>query len=224
MEVFEDKIDDIDDLLKKSRSKWMLDAIQWMDYDDVSQIIRLHISDKWDQWDQSRPFKPWCHRVISNRMKNLVRDNYSKFQKPCLRCPHYMGEDLCLLTESGKQDYSCDIYAKWESKKKNLHDVRLPLPIEGKTIVQSEEFLKEVNVEESASKLHKEILNKLSNEKHRLIYTMLYIREIDEENVAQRMGFAVEKSNKSSRYKQLDNLKKKFVELAREVLEEKDIL
>ena len=51
-ESFEDKIEEIDQLLDVNRSKWQLDAIQWFDYDDVKQIIRIHINEKWDLWIQ----------------------------------------------------------------------------------------------------------------------------------------------------------------------------
>ena len=41
----------------------------WVDFDDVCQIIRAHIHKKWDQWDQSRPIKPWLNKIIANQTK-----------------------------------------------------------------------------------------------------------------------------------------------------------
>ena len=72
MVEYNDKIDEINELLIKLRNKWRLDSIQWMDYDDVSQHIRLHIWRKWDKWNQERPFAPWCRTVISNQIINLI--------------------------------------------------------------------------------------------------------------------------------------------------------
>ena len=51
MMTYEDKVDEIDELLAKMRQKWTLDSISWMDYDDLSQNIRIHILKKWDQWE-----------------------------------------------------------------------------------------------------------------------------------------------------------------------------
>ena len=82
MFVFQDKIAEIDVLLERSRKKWHLDAVQWMDYDDVCQIIRLHVHKKWHLWDQTRTFGPWCNRVISHQITNLIRNHYTSFQKP----------------------------------------------------------------------------------------------------------------------------------------------
>ena len=90
-EAFEDKREDLDQLLLKYRPKWQLSALAWLDYDDVCQIIRLHVYNKWHLWDQSRPFKPWASMIISNQIKNLIRNNYTSFANPCLRCQYNMG-------------------------------------------------------------------------------------------------------------------------------------
>ena len=42
-----------------------------MDYDDVSQIIRLHIYKKWDMYDPAKPLAPWLNRIITNQIKNF---------------------------------------------------------------------------------------------------------------------------------------------------------
>ena len=44
---FEDCIEKIDLEINKRRSRWNLTALSWMDFDDVSQIIRIHIFKKW---------------------------------------------------------------------------------------------------------------------------------------------------------------------------------
>ena len=40
---FEDCLGEIDEEISKKRGKWNLKALPWIDYDDVSQIIRFHI-------------------------------------------------------------------------------------------------------------------------------------------------------------------------------------
>ena len=68
---FEDCIDVIDVEIAKRRSKWGLTALAWMDYDDVSQIIRIHIYKKWHLYDPSKNLLPWIRTIISNQLKNL---------------------------------------------------------------------------------------------------------------------------------------------------------
>ena len=40
---FEDLIEQIDLEIRKRKSKWNLTALAWMDFDDVSQILRIPI-------------------------------------------------------------------------------------------------------------------------------------------------------------------------------------
>ena len=53
---FEDCIEQIDSEIRKRKSRWNLTALSWMDFDDVSQIIRIHIFKKWHLYDQSKSF------------------------------------------------------------------------------------------------------------------------------------------------------------------------
>ena len=49
---FDDQREALEELLKRYRPKWQLSALAWMDYDDVCQIIRLHIFDDCIQSDK----------------------------------------------------------------------------------------------------------------------------------------------------------------------------
>ena len=70
---FEDCIDIIDTEITKRKNKWNLTALAWMDFDDVSQILRIHIFRKWHLYDQTKKLTPWINRIISNQIKNLIR-------------------------------------------------------------------------------------------------------------------------------------------------------
>ena len=67
--TYADKKAEIDEELKKRRHKWYLNSLGWFDFEDVEQIIRVHIHKKWDQWDQSRPLKPWMNKIITNQIQ-----------------------------------------------------------------------------------------------------------------------------------------------------------
>lgn len=221
---FSDKSDEIDLLLARSKKKWTLDAVQWMDYEDVSQLIRMHIHDKWDLWDQTRTFGPWCNTVISHQIFNLTRNNYTSFQKPCLKCPHYMSDTHCSLTKSGQQDTSCDIYAKWSKKKKYVHDIRLPLSIENQVLDNSVCVNDQFDYDKSIPLLHKKVMEKIQNDKHKTIYQMLYVECLDDSVVINTMISSPDLGSEKSDKKKLDVLKKKFYELGKQVVNEEDIL
>ena len=221
---FDSQSEDLEELLKKYRPKWQLSALAWIDYDDVCQIIRLHIYKKWDLWDQSRPFKPWASMIISNQIKNLIRNNYSSFAKPCLRCPHNMGATSCELTKSKEQDETCPDFAKWKKKKERAFNIKLPLALED-GIASGVTTLKDfVDYKNASEKLHGLVMAQL-NEKHKKIYYLLYIDNIDENDVAKKFGFKADSAKrKKPRYKQMANLKKKFYNIAIKIMKDNDIL
>ena len=127
---YEDRSLDIDTEIRKRRGKWFLDSLAWFDFEDVEQIIRAHIFRKWHQWDQRRPLRPWINKIITNQMKNILRNNYSNFARPCLNCPFNQSNqheavhgNLCAFTPSGNQCGECKLYAKWEKGKKHAYDI-----------------------------------------------------------------------------------------------------
>ena len=224
-EAFEDKREDLDQLLLKYRPKWQLSALAWLDYDDVCQIIRLHIYNKWHLWDQSRPFKPWASMIISNQIKNLIRNNYTSFAKPCLRCQYNMGGTLCDWTKSGDQDRTCADFEKWKKKKERAYNIKLPLTLDDGVATQNTSSIKDqVDYKLSSGRLHELVMGQLS-ERHKAIYAMLYIDHKDETEVAKKFGFKGDSTKrKTIRYKQISNLKKKFYRIAIKIIEDNDIL
>lgn len=221
--TFEDKFDIICRAINKKRNKWQLNAITWMDFDDVAQIIKLHIYKKWSMWDQTKPLEPWIGRIISNQLKNLIRNNYTNYVRPCLSCPHNLGEDQCSLTANGLQNNTCGLFLKWERTKKSGYDLKMPLTIENhkqeiESCVDCSPF----------SFLSVEILNnemqKVLTCKQYTAYIMLFLENKNEEDVAKYMGYKTTEKNRMIGYKQIKNLKKLFQEKASEILNNKDVL
>ena len=124
---FEDYIEQIDIEIKKRKSKWNLTALAWMDFDDVSQILRIHIFKKWHLYDTKKPLNPWINRIISNQIKNLIRNNYGNYCRPCLKCAAAESGDLCYIY--GKQCEACPLFANWVKTKKQAYDAKLPVSI-----------------------------------------------------------------------------------------------
>ena len=125
---FEDCIEKIDLEINKRRSRWNLTALSWMDFDDVSQIIRIHIFKKWHLYDQSKSLAPWINTLISNQIKNLIRNNYGNYCRPCLKCAAAESDSLCYIY--GTQCSSCPLFAQWEKTKKAAYLTKLPTPLE----------------------------------------------------------------------------------------------
>ncbi len=67
---FEDCISVIDTEIIKRRSKWNLTILAWMDFEDVSQILRIHIYKKWEMYDPSKPLGHWINRIIPTKSKS----------------------------------------------------------------------------------------------------------------------------------------------------------
>lgn len=228
---YSEKAKEIDEEIGKRRNKWFLDSLAWFSFEDVEQIIRAHIFKKWHQWDQRRPLKPWINKIITNQMKNILRNNYSNFVRPCLNCPFNqsgpaqdgVSHSLCGFTKSGLQDASCPLYAKWEKTKKSAYQIKMPVALENHShevqCMQDKFF----DIEHARSKINKYMQKELSK-KQFLVYDLLFIQNKDEEYVAKQMGYKTSEQGRKAGYKQIKNLKKIFKEKAQQIIEREDIL
>tara|TARA_Y100000004_G_scaffold162515_1_gene191327 strand:+ start:1372 stop:2055 length:684 start_codon:yes stop_codon:yes gene_type:complete len=217
---FEDYIEQINEEIKKRRSKWNLTALSWMDFDDVSQIIRIHIFKKWHLYDTKKPLNPWINRIISNQIKNLIRNNYGNYCRPCLKCAAAESGDLCYIY--GKQSEACPLFANWARTKKIAYNAKLPVSIEDHN---SEINLAEytgVDVDSLLLKLNVKMKEVLKPAEWK-IYKALYIENLSEEEVATMMGYKTNEKNRVPGYKQIKNVKKSIIIKAKKMLAEGEI-
>ena len=209
---YEDFSEVIDEAVSKQQYKWRLHAVKWFDFEDVQQIIKIHIAKKWHMWDQTRPLEPWIGRIISNQIRNLVRNHYGNYVNPC--------PDSQLPNHSAAH---CPICSKWEKSKKAGLELKIPL--------STEDFIKEVSNKEyldfdfssSVGKLNIEMESRLSST-HYKAYQMLYFESSSEEDVAKFMGYKISPQKKKLGYRQVKNLKKKFLQVAIDILKDQDII
>jgi hypothetical protein len=190
-ESYESKRDVIDSEINKRRSKWQLKAVTWMDFDDVRQILRIHIFEKWHLWDQSRPIEPWLNTLIGHQMINIIRDNFWSFSRPCLKCHANQGGELCGIY--GKQCLTCPLYRKWHNKKKGLHDLKMASSFNDERnprlvdeIVNEKDTFIDYN--SSLGKVHSEMRVRLKPD-HYEIYKMLYVDNLSEDVVAEKFQY-----------------------------------
>ncbi len=218
---FEESIGFIDGEIKKRKGKWSLTSLHWMDYDDVSQIIRIHIHEKWHLYDAEKPLGPWVNRIISNQIKNLIRNNYGNFSRPCLKCEASRPNIKCDIY--GEQCGECPLYAKWEKSKKLAYEIKMPLSLEDHNHeVSPVTFEAGINIDKFAKNLHKKMKETLKSNEW-VVYENLFIKNKSEEEVACLMGFKSNEKNRTPGYKQIKNLRKKIIEKVKKCLEKDEV-
>jgi len=218
---FEDCIEIIDEEIKKKRFKWNLSIISWMDFEDVSQILRFHIFKKWHLYDPTKNLKPWVRTIISNQIKNLIRNNYTNFIKPCAKCEAAREETGCEIY--GKQSSDCPLFKNWEKNKKGGYQAKMPTSLEN----HSQEVYhlsthNQFDLERSSKNLHKKMQEILKPHEWK-IYKYLYIDHLDELQVARKMGYKTSEKNRSPGYKQIKNIKKKIITKVKECIDNDEI-
>ena len=212
MYSFEDKLEQIEAALERKRSKWHLDAVTYIDYDDIKQVIMTHIYKKWHLWDQAKPIEPWLSRVVSNQFKNLLRNHYGNYVNPC---PDQHKE--------GHDSLTCPICTKWRQSKKSAYDIKLAVTMEhhmNEICERKDTFL---DLELATRKLESEMKTQLNSRQY-VAFEMLFVQNKTEEQVANYLGFKTSEKKRSAGYKQIKNLKKIFQEKAKEIIKEKDII
>ncbi len=218
---YEECIPVVDIEIKKRKPRWLLNRISWIDYDDVSQIIRSHIFEKWYQWEQDKPLLNWVNAIISNQTRNIIRNIYTSYVKPCVQCPANEGGDLCRIY--GTQCSSCEVYKKWEKTKKRAQAINLAESFEDmEETLKSQLTYKNHFPNYNLEKLHGNILPKLTPIQQK-VYKLLYIENLDELDVAREMGYKTREKSRSPGYKQIEKFKKIFIKTAKQVIEETEI-
>jgi hypothetical protein len=212
---FEECIELIETEISKRKRKWNLTAISWMDFNDVSQILRFHIYKKWHLYNQKKPLGPWINTIISNQIKNLIRNNYSNYTRPCLKCSAAEGESGCSIY--GKQCADCPLFANWKKNKENAFNTKITLSIENHTQEIGSLKFENLNIDDAAKNIHKKMSEILKPIEWK-IYRYLYIEGKNEEQVASLMGYRTSESNRKAGYKQIRNLKKSIILKVRKYL------
>lgn len=203
--TFESKISEINQEISKRRHKWSLTTLAWMDFNDVAQILRIHIYRKWNMYNPKQPLAPWINRIVSNQIKNLIRNNYGNYSRPCLKCAAAENDDGCNIY--GIQCNKCPLYAKWEKSKKSAHDIKLPVALENHTQEVHNIIEDEIDIEKAAQNIHIRMRQVLKPIEWKF-YELHYIQHKSEEDTAKSMGYKTSEKNRKIGYKQVKNLKK----------------
>jgi len=214
-ERFEKSFHLINSEINKRKNKWTLSALNWIDFEDVSQIIRFHIFKKWELYDSKKPMLPWVNRIISNQIKNLIRNNYGNYARPCLKCAAAIGDNGCRIYKS--QNDSCPMYKSSYKTKKNAYDLKMAVSIEDHSFEINNQPCNSSDMQRASENLHikmKEILKPIEWK----VYELLYISNKSEEQVCKLLNFKYDKNAKTAYNKQLRNIQKSIIKKAKECL------
>jgi len=218
--TFEESFPLIEKEINKRKSKWQLDSITYMDFDDVKMMILHHIYLKWDQYDPSLPLANYLNRIISNQMINISKSIYGIFKRPCLSCACAENSDtFCRIF--GTQNLECPILAKWHETKKNQHDIKLPLSLEYHGNEASHTTNSDINIHDSSKRLHKRMKEILTAYEWK-VYEFLYIKNKSEDLLPKYMGYKTTEKSRKSGYRQIHITKKSILAKTRKAIASED--
>lgn len=219
---FEDKIECIDKLILKNKGRWRLADMEGLSFDDVAQIIRLHIYNKWSLWDQERPFECWCNKLIIHQITNCVRNVYYKDAPPCSSCPFDRDGELCGYTSNGLKCAECPAYKKWSKKKQSRFLLKTATSINTETYKETPDHNDPsvaIKIESSIPKFHAFILSAVP-EKMGNWYKLMYIDNLSD---AEIITLIKQKTNKVITKRQLALIRKQLQEIAKDKIKDFDI-
>ncbi len=212
--IFEDFQDEAIRIVAKRKGSWTLDTVPW---EDVEQILLTRLWLKFKLYDQSLKFENWANRTVSNALKNLLRDNCYKFQRPCLKCAYNVGGDGCSFTKNQQQCSQCPLYANWASKKQNLFNIKSAYSIENHVQTIGNMQCDFVDVDSAKVIIHKQVLANLDSNKERRLYKLFYVNIVDEKELQDYLS--QEEMNEEA----VEEFKKKVLSLARLVIQRENL-
>ena len=214
--TFEQYLPEIQLNIHKRRGSWTIPSLEW---EDVSQILILKLFNKFDKYTPEKgPFEHWMNKLISNTLANLIRDNFAKYSKPCNSgCVFYEGNDDCAYTKSHKQCIECPLYKKWTRKKQQQYNMVTSVSLEDHSneTYQVENDL--TNFEMSKHIIEDRLKEHLS-EKEWKVYVLMFIDHKPLEFIGKKMGYSLLASSHIPGYQELLRLKRKFIDLSREII------
>lgn len=218
---YEDFIDKVEEVLKKCQPKWTFTADNALSYEDVCQTVRAHIAKKLDEglYDPSRAFEPWAYAICHNQIKNILKSKWSTYIIPCqsLRCAAHIPDDGCKIY--GTPCAKCPLIAKWQNSKKYACDIKLPVAIENHIQETSSKPDDTIDLLAGYTELNSLLLQRL-NKNQLIVYQSVYLSNLSDEDVAKKLGYKTTEKNRFPGYKNISDLKKQIIAIAKEIVYE----
>lgn len=175
---FEEQYPFIVKQIEQRRRKWTLTTMEWQ---DAASILAVRVYRKYHLFDPTKaPFEHWLNRLLSHAIKNLLRDNLLRWQRPCIRdggCVHNLGMGHCSYTKSGNQCVECPLYATWKSKKEAEYNVRSSLTLENHSQEVSNLQGDFLDIEAAKKVIDERMLKRLTAWERR-VYRCLFVKHM----------------------------------------------
>lgn len=162
--------------------------------EDMMQIAIMEGIDGAHRWDGKRPLKNFLSIHIRNRLYNYKRNNYSRMEPPCKKCPlnAFLPPDGC---SAFKTRMDCELFKTWHEKNQDRQNINNAMGFEVVSDINEKSmkidaiFDTEIDVKQLLTKIDSEISGefrkdyliyinggKLSN--RRLEELIIHIKEI----------------------------------------------
>jgi len=222
---YEECLPAIDKELKKRESRWHLERVTYLNYQDVCQIIRCHFYVKWSQLDCSQFILKWVNTVITNQTRNVIRNIWTSKSSICNQCPANKGGGVCeLYGETRNSD--CRVYNEWSKTKKiNKEHIHFADSFDTLEESQKSKLICDINSFQNydLTKFHK-LIQPLLTQYQWKVYSLIYVDGLDEIEAAKKLGFKDSISNhRNPGYKSMLKMRKIFLEKAKEVINNNDL-
>jgi hypothetical protein len=219
--TFEERYETIVSEIERRRYKWKFTRL---DFDDVSQKILLRVFNKYHLYNELKgEFTHWLNTLISSELKNILRDNLTKFSRPCiLKCHFNTGGDTCSYTKSGKQCDECPIFKSWRKRKESHFNIAQSLPLENHIQEVHNISSDFIDIESSKIIIDQDMKIKLKPSDYR-VYKMLYIENLEPEEVGRILNYKKGKNSDIPGYQRINALKKLFIETTKKIIQEREL-
>jgi hypothetical protein len=158
--------------------------------------------------------------IITNQIRNLIRNNYTNYARPCLRCDAAIDNDGCKIYK--EQCEACPLYAYWKKHKQPATFIKLPVSIENHSNEVKEMSDNHGYSVSDEHKLH-EAMKKILKPIEWKAYKGLYIDHKEESEVAKSLGFISNERGRAPGYRQLKNIQKSIIAKAKKHLAEEGL-
>jgi len=228
MKSFEECLSVIDGEIYKRKGQVHL-YLNDFDFEDIAQIIRVHIYKKWHMVDEAQPLENWVNKIITRKIINFIRDNYTSVAPPCYKCPMNQGGSLCGFTPSGEQCSECPLYKKWTKAKQGGYNIKFASSLQEEDA--DNQTLQDKIIHNSSDidwttalkNLSTHLKSRLSKDLY-FVYHFLYVLGKSDEELAVKLGFKTSEKNRVPGYKQIYNFKQRILIEAKKILDEEDVL
>ncbi len=119
------------------------------DVDDIKQQARLFALEALARYTENKgPLENFLSVHVRNRLINFKRDNYHRFQAPCLQCPFYDPERKKSINQCAEFEdkMECDKWRQWILRNNSKRSIMAPATSENIDYLFSYESLEHSSV------------------------------------------------------------------------------